>query len=185
MALHSSPRVSRGGRTQENAGGASWVRGQLDPARQAALNAVLACSVAPRDAALLGLVLGVGLRSSQVAALDVDDVRVDGSGEVWLRISRTPTRPPRTASLAPAASRLLRAYLASVRHEDGGAGPLFFTASRHTGTARRRLSARAVECLARRCARQCGMEESLSPASTPRLIGARLPRTHAVLDRAV
>jgi integrase len=131
----------------------------------------------PRDRTLLALMLGMGLRPAQVAALDRDCVALESPGTMSLRLSATPSGAMRTASLPLVVAQLLRDYLATLQTDGGHGGPLFFAASHH-GAAVRRLSARAVACLARRCARTCGIEflsplEGL-PLVTPPLVGARL-----------
>ena len=152
----------------------------------ASLMAALRTAAAPRrDRTLLALMLGVGLRPAQVAALDRDCVILDAPGAMTLRLSRVPSPAIRTASLPPVVAQLLRDYLATLQTDGGHGGPLFFATSRHGGSVRR-LSARAVTCLALRCARTCGiefqpsMEGALTP--TPPLVGARL-HAHSVHDR--
>jgi integrase len=154
----------------------------MAPDRPPTIDTILAAHAPLRDKALLALMLGIELRPFQIAALDRGDVHEKHGGAMVLRVRGSPTQPEQTIPLPPKVACLLRSYLGATAAEPGADAPLFFTPGRHAGTPRRRLSGRAIDCLAHRCARICGVDYPAPATSTPPLIAARL-HAHISLHR--
>jgi integrase/recombinase XerC len=107
-------------------------------------------STRARDVTILELLYGSGLRVSEAAALDVDDVdrddrtvRVTGKG-----------RRERLVPLGAMAARALEEYLG---RRGTAAGPLF------TGRRGARLGVRTIHMIVRRAARAAGLRRRVSP----------------------
>jgi site-specific recombinase XerD len=128
---------------------------------------ILAAAQAPRDRAILAVMLGGGLRVAEVVGLDVGDVQEDGDGETVLYIRQGKGRKDRTVPIRADVARLVRTYLHSTGRRLGEAGPLFRAHDRGAGSrVRRRLSARAVGYLVARCTAAAGVDaKSISPHS--------------------
>jgi hypothetical protein len=146
----------------------------MAPDRPPTIDTILAAQASLRDKALLALMLGLELRAYQIAALDCGDVREQQGGAMMLHVRGSPTQPEQMIPLPPKVAGLVHSYLSSTADEPYAGAPLFFTPGRHAGTPRRRLSGRAVACLAHRCARICGVDYPAPATSTPPLIAARL-----------
>jgi len=179
----SQANANAGGRLPDSAERRLPARGQRDRTTSPEMDTILAAHAPLRDKALLALMLGAELRAFQIAALNRSDVREEHGGAMVLRVRGSPTQPEQMITLPWKVTRLVQNYICATVDEPGADAPLFFTHGRHAGTPRRRLSGRAVDCLAHRCARLCGVEHPLSPSSPPPLIAARLPRPYAALDR--
>lgn len=116
------------------------------------------CAAAPgaaaaRDAALLAVLYGGGLRRGEVVALDLADYD-DSSGA--LRVQQGKGRKPRTAYLTGAGAAALTAWL----HSRGtAAGPLFLRVRRggHMDPHMRRMTDQSVYDIVRRRAAQAGV----------------------------
>jgi site-specific recombinase XerD len=102
-----------------------------------------------RDAAVLAVMYGAGLRRSEIVALDVDDYRggqlvVSGKG-----------RQQRLAFLTTEAARVLKDWLA---YRGPECGPLFKPVTKGGRVQHRRMSGQAVLDLVRRLAHRSGVE---------------------------
>ena len=120
-----------------------------------------ACSKDPgpsgaRDAALLALLYGGGLRRSEAVALDRDDYEAD-SGELTVRAGKG--HKARTAWVTNGSSLALADWLA-VRGDEPG--PLFTAIGKGGRIGQGRLSGQAVHVMLRKRARQAGVAQ-LSP----------------------
>jgi site-specific recombinase XerD len=109
-----------------------------------------------RDAALLALAYGTGLRRAEIVALDLADYQAE-SGEILVR--RGKGAKSRTAYVAGGAAVALEAWL-TVRGE--GEGPLFHPYNKGGKMTERRLSAQTVRDLLDKRVKQAGLQ-SLSP----------------------
>jgi integrase/recombinase XerC len=119
---------------------------------------LLATTVAVRERALLGVLLGAGLRVAEVSGLDVSDIVEDQDGETALFVRSGKGRRDRVVPVRPEVDRLLRQYLGATGRYLGEAGPLFVAHDR--GAAKRagkRLSARTMRELVRERADAAGI----------------------------
>lgn len=141
------------------------VKNQVPPRGRAAsigeVRALLAvcCDGTPlgtRDAALLALAYGTGLRRAEIVALNLEDFNPD-TGELLVR--RGKGAKSRTAYVAGGALEALEAWLL-VRGE--GEGPLLYPYNRGGKMAARRLSAQTVRDLLDKRVKQAGLQ-ALSP----------------------
>jgi integrase/recombinase XerD len=118
-----------------------------------------------RDRALVGVLLGAGLRAAELVALDVSDVDEDTDGELVLHVRQGKGRRDRDVPVRRDVAKSLRAYLADTDRRLGASGPLFLSHDR----ARKgggRLSARAVGYLVARLVEQAGVDaKRVSPHS--------------------
>jgi integrase/recombinase XerC len=103
-----------------------------------------------RDLAILELLYASGLRVSELAGLDVDDV---DRAERTVRVSGKGGKQ-RVVPYGGAAARALEAYLARRGADDG---PLF------VNTRRGRLSTRSVHTIVRKAARAAGIPRRVTP----------------------
>jgi len=120
-----------------------------------------------RDAAIIALMVGVGLRVSEVAALDVADVIDDGQGCYHLHVRQAKGRKDRTVPLGEDVAQLLRAHLADTGRVLGGEGALFRAHDRGMSSRdRHRLSTRAIGLLIARLLDRAGIRaKAISPHS--------------------
>jgi integrase len=129
------------------------MRGRGDGERERAL----------RNAALVSLMMRAGLRSSDVAGLDLDHLVRDERGDVVAVTiggddgMRTKSRRRRMAPVVDETPALLARYL---RARGMAPGPLFLGRRQHTADPDGRMSARAVQDVVRRAAKACGLELS-------------------------
>ena len=106
-----------------------------------------------RDAALLELLYGCGLRVSEAASLDRENVSLeDGTVRIWGKGAKE-----RQAPLGGKAREALNAYLNSQDVPDARTGPLFRN-SRGS-----RLGARSIQRIVRDYARRSGLREDVHP----------------------
>ena len=106
-----------------------------------------------RDAALLELLYGCGLRVSEAANLDRENVSLeDGAVRVWGKGSKERQTP-----LGSKARNALDAYLNSESPPDGKRGPLFRNARGE------RLGARSIQRIVRNYAKRSGLREDVHP----------------------
>ena len=87
------------------------VRGRPHGLTTSMMAALRTAEAPPRDRTLLALMLGMGLRPAQVAALDRDCIILDSSGPMAMRLSGVSPRAIRTASLPLLVAQVLRDYL--------------------------------------------------------------------------
>ncbi len=106
-----------------------------------------------RDAALLELLYGCGLRVSEAANLDRQNVSLEESTvRIWGKGSKE-----RQAPLGTKARNALRAYLNAEDAPQDKTGPLFHN------THGRRLGARSIQRIVRNYARRSGLREDVHP----------------------
>lgn len=114
-----------------------------------------------RDRALLAIMLGAGLRVSEVVALDVRDIGQDVRGEGGtLFVRRGKGRRDREVPVHANVEAAVRAHLAATGRSLGDSGPLF-QGRRQYGRSDRlspRLSVRAVGSILTRCGKAAGIE---------------------------
>lgn len=134
---------------------------------EAEVAAILSAATTARDRALLGVMLGAGLRVSEVVALDVGDLLTDQEGGAALYVRQGKGRKDRVVPIQPEVERLLRAYLAITGRRLGQTGPLFRAHDRglvHRGVQRGRLGAGAVWAVVQSCAVAAGINaKKVSP----------------------
>jgi site-specific recombinase XerD len=108
-----------------------------------------------RNAAVLGLLFGAGLRRSEIVALDLSNY--DGSAEVLRVVGKG--NKERIVHVTNGSRRALAAWL---RHRGDQPGPLFFPVDRVGRIAPRRMTDQAVFDLVRRLASKAGVA-AMSP----------------------
>lgn len=91
------------------------------------ITALFTAAATVRDRAVIGVMLGGGLRVAEVVALDVGDVHEDQDGETTLHVRQGKGRKDRMVPVQQEVSSLLRAYLAATKRHIGGSGPLFLS----------------------------------------------------------
>jgi site-specific recombinase XerD len=129
--------------------------------------AIIEAAQTARDRALLAVMLGAGLRVSEVVALDVSDVLSNQEGGAALYVRQGQGRRDRVVPVQPEVEQLLRAYLARTGRRLGEDGPLFRAHDR--GAVRRqqqrgRLGAGAIWAVVQRCAEGAGIDaKKVSP----------------------
>jgi site-specific recombinase XerD len=118
-----------------------------------------------RDRAIVGLLLGAGLRVAEVSALDVADlIYVAGGPTVYVR--RGKGRRDRTVPIGRDLARLVRSYLAETGRRQGVKGPLLLVQDRGAGSRRGggRLSARSIGNMLGHLAERAGLgAQGISP----------------------
>ena len=139
------------------------IRGERLPAGRAVvvgeLRALLrACAEdrdpsARRDAALVGILYGSGLRRAEASALDLSDLDL-GAGSLAVRHGKG--NKARQVYLASGGAELLEAWLA-VR--GAGAGPLFVPVLKSGKLAQRRLAPQSVRYVLQKRARATGIKD--------------------------
>src|SRR3954469_8044917 len=90
----------------------------------AEIAAVLTVATTPRDRALLGVMLGAGLRAAEVVGLDVQDVH-DGVDGTLLHVRQGKGRKDRLVPVQPDVAQLVRSYLVATGRHLLSPGPLF------------------------------------------------------------
>jgi len=147
------------------------------------ITAVINATTTPRDRALLTVLLGSGLRVSEVVGLDVADVIEDADGETMLYVRMGKGRKDRTVPIRLEAALVIRAYLASTGRRLGDDGPLFRAHDRAASKLPRgRLTARAVGQLVARVTQQAGVDaKRISPHSLRHTYAIRMVRSGAPL----
>lgn len=116
----------------------------------------------PRDWALLAVLLGAGLRASEAVALDVQDLRRDGTGGWFLHVRRGKGGKDRMVPLKRGVAGLVQAYL----NPTGRASGAMFLADDRAAASRPdlRMSPRALGYLVRRYLAPAGIEaKRISP----------------------
>jgi site-specific recombinase XerD len=129
------------------------------------LGALLLAAENPRDRALLAVLLGAGLRVSEVVGLDVADLLEDADGGARLCVRLGKGRKDRQVPVQPEVVTAIRRYLAAAGRRLGDPGPLFRAYDRAaTRLARGRLTARSVGALVTRLASPAGIDaKAVSP----------------------
>jgi site-specific recombinase XerD len=129
--------------------------------------AIIEAAPTTRDRALLAVMLGAGLRVSEVVALDVGDVLSDQEGGAALYVRQGKGRRDRVVPVQPEVEQLLRAYLARTSRRLGEDGPLFRAHDQGAEKRRQprgRLGAGAVWAVVQRCAQAAGIDaKKVSP----------------------
>lgn len=100
-----------------------------------------------RDRAILGVLLGAGLRVAEAAALQLGDLTEDGEGQLTLFVRQGKGRRDRYVPVGSDVAGLLREYLAETRRYLGSGGPLFFANDRASRS--RKVEGMSVRGLAR------------------------------------
>ncbi len=135
--------------------------------REHEVEALLSACKSPRDLALGAIMLGSGLRVSEVAGLRLADVVEDIDGGMALHVKRGKGRKDRTVPVGGEVVDALKSYLTSTNRYIGGTGPLFLANDR--GAQRRAikgLSTRAISRIVRDLARCAGISaKRISPHS--------------------
>ena len=95
------------------------------PASEAEVAALMTAATTARDRALLGVMLGGGLRVSEVSGLDVSDVLENVSGGAALYVRQGKGRKDRTVPVRAEVLTMIRSYLVETSRTLGEPGPLF------------------------------------------------------------
>lgn len=141
-------------------------RGRGDDQRERAL----------RNAAMVSLMMRSGLRSADVAGLDVHHLVRDDGGQIVAVIvggddgMRTKSRRRRVSPVLGETPRLLTRYL---RQRGDAPGPLFLGRRAHCADPDRRMQATAVQRVIRRGATACGIELSAHDLRRGAVVEAR------------
>ncbi len=120
--------------------------------------AMLTNAPGPRERAILGVLLGAGLRVAEVAHLAVSDIVEDLDGGVALFVRQGKGRKDRVVPIRTEVDQLLRAYLVDTHRFLGEEGPLFLAKDR--GAASRNepgLSTRSMGRMVTELARGAGI----------------------------
>jgi site-specific recombinase XerD len=130
-----------------------------------------------RDRAIVGLLLGAGLRVAEVSALDVADlIYVAGGPAVYVR--RGKGRRDRTVPVGRDVARLVKNYIEETDRTRGSRGPLLLVQDRGAGSrGGGRLSARSVGIMLAHLAGRAGLEEAgISPHALRHTFAIRVLR---------
>ncbi len=119
-----------------------------------------------RNQAIIGILLGCGLRVAEVSALDAADL-IEEQGGMLLYIRQGKGRRDRTVPVGRDVVRLIRAYLKETGRTIRSVGPIFLTHDNGADTrAKRRLSARSIGIMLTRIVRRAGIDgKRISPHS--------------------
>jgi len=148
------------------------------------LGALLAAAAGhARDRALLAVLFGGGLRASEAVALDVVDLRLDGSGGWYLHVRQGKGGRDRRVPLRPAVAAAVRAYLDATGRALRAPGELFRAEDR--AAAQRvdlRMTPRALGHLVAKYVAPAGIEaKKVSPHSCRHTFALRALRAGADL----
>jgi site-specific recombinase XerD len=142
--------------------------------------ALLAAADTERDRALLGVLVGAGLRAAEAAGLDLGDVREDGEGGTALHVRQGKGRKDRVVPIRADVAALIRAYLRATGRRLGDDGPLFRAHDRGASRRRARLSTRSVGAVVARCCTRAGIDaKAISPHSLRHTMAIRALRAGA------
>ena len=134
-------------------------RGRREPAPFWAHRVATAVLVEPRDTAILGLVLGVGLRVSEPASLNRGDYDEE-TGEVLLRGAKQSSEPQRLQVRIPAVLSAMSNYLTELWRSPWANHPAlfppFFTHERSQGGFG--LSAASISAILKKRIKRAGIE---------------------------
>lgn len=120
---------------------------------------LLAVTDGPRDLALLAVLLGGGLRVSEVSSLNIEDVVIDQDGAAALYVRQGKGRKDRVVPVQPEVTAAIRHYLAVTGRLVGEKGPLFRAHDRAAQKLPRgRLTSRAVADVVAKYKRLAGIE---------------------------
>jgi site-specific recombinase XerD len=112
---------------------------------------VYGIATSPRDRALLSIALGVGLRVSELAKLDIRDIKETEDGGAQIHVRGGKGAKDRTVPLIPQAMHHVRNYLASTYRTLSSEGALFLAEDRAASQrTTQRLTARAIGKLVER-----------------------------------
>jgi site-specific recombinase XerD len=112
---------------------ANLVRRPYQVLTEPEIGALLVSAIVPRDRAVLAVMLGAGLRVSEVVALQVRDVLTDQEGGAALYLRQGKGRRDRLVPILEDVEGAIRAYLAASRRQLGVEGPLFRPHDRGVG----------------------------------------------------
>jgi site-specific recombinase XerD len=132
-----------------------------------------------RDRALLAILLGAGLRASEAVALDVADLRLDGSGGWYLHIRQGKGGRDRQVPLRAPVAAAVRAYLDATSRPLRAPGALFLAEDRAAATRpSRRMTPRALGHLVQKYVGPAAIEgKHLSPHSCRHTFALRALRS--------
>jgi len=100
-----------------------------------------------RDRAILGVLLGAGLRVAEASALQLEDITEDSDGHLAIFVNQGKGRKDRHVPIQDDVGALLRAYVGESRRYFGSDGPLFLATDR--GSRSRKKAGLSVRGLAR------------------------------------
>lgn len=127
---------------------------------------LLAAAGASRDRALVGLLLGAGVRAGELVALDVIDLREDERGDFAVHVRAGKGRKDRLVPIRADVAAVVRRYLAASGRTFSSPGPLLLSEDPAKRRADRRMSTRAVGYLLERlCERAAIDAKKISPHS--------------------
>lgn len=129
----------------------------------------------PRDRAIVGVMLGAGLRVSEVVGLDPADLVIDQDGAASLYVRSGKGRKDRQVPVQDDVAGLIRAYLQDTGRTLTTTGPLFVAHDRAAGAKKRgRLTDNAVRQLVTRLAQTTNIDaKAVSPHTLRHTYGTR------------
>lgn len=112
-----------------------------------------------RNAAIVSLMFGSGLRSGEIPVINLDDFSRTDSGTLYFRLRGVDVKN-NTGRVVPVTAETEKYLKRYIRARGKAPGPLFLGRANHTRAADGRLSAKAVQQVISRAAKACGLPVS-------------------------
>lgn len=137
-------------------------------------NALIRAAGSPRDRAIIGVLLGTGLRASEVAGLHIGDLVSTQAGPA-LYVRNGKGRRNRSVPVSRSVERAVRRYMAQTAMLRQQSGPLFLADDNGTATrGQHRLSPRSIAIMLAKVAHRAGIAgKSVSPHALRRSYATR------------
>jgi len=138
-----------------------------------------------RDRALVLVMLGSGIRVSEVQGLDCSDlVEVDGEPVLWVRQGKG--AKDRLVPITEEVSEAIHLYLTKTGGQFGDSGPMFLAEDRGAKTREnQRLSTFGIRCVLKRRVNFAAIAKRITPHALRRTFGMEFQRNSADLNKTV